>query len=276
MINEVFPHQFSAQYNNNKAIEEEGYVLHYSDKSILLKEDDTLPVVPQRKDFAATINNEDAIYLFSLNGSSCFLYPDAPSSPPDNMDYHDINVFRTLPQELGWISILGFQLHNWHQSHRYCGRCASPTRLKEDERALVCSNCETTIYPTIAPAIIVAILCKDRILLARGANWPEGRFSLVAGYTDVGETLEETVVREVKEEVGLDVKNIRYYKNHPWPLSGSLMVGFIAEANDQQAIVIDDDEIAEAAWFSRDELPPHFPAISISGEMIDKFRKGEL
>ena len=123
---------------------------------------------------------------------------------------------------------------------------------------------------------IIAIVCNDKLLLARNANFRGNWYSLIAGYADVGESLEETLAREVKEEVGLDVSNIRYYKSQPWPLSGSMMIGFIAEADDQQPITIDNKEIVEAAWFTRGNLPNHPPTLSIAGEMIEKFENGEL
>jgi NAD+ diphosphatase len=111
--------------------------------------------------------------------------------------------------------------------------------------------------------------------MAKGANFRGDFYSLVAGYADIGETLEDAVIREVKEEVGLDVTDIRYYSSQPWPLSSSMMIGFIAHADDRQPIVIEKKEISDAAWFTRDQLPNHPPAaISIAGEMIEKFRNG--
>ncbi|MBS2212097.1 NAD(+) diphosphatase [Carboxylicivirga mesophila] len=277
MINEIYPNQLSTAYDSNKAVEKDDYVFHYSGKSIVLMGDDTQAVVPQRKDFGDSIKTCSLIYMFSLNEQNCFLCMEKPFALPVGLTLQDIDVFRRLPQEIGWSIILGFHLHNWYQNHQYCGRCGAATDPGANERSIICKACNTTVYPTISPAIIVAITCGDKILLARGNHFPPGRFSLVAGYVDVGETLEEAVIREVKEEVGLDVTNIRYYKNHPWPLSGSIMVGFIAETDDQQTIEIDHNEIAEADWFSRHHLPEHYSAtISISGEMIDKFRKGEL
>ena len=114
----------------------------------------------------------------------------------------------------------------------------------------------------------MAIRSTNKLLLARNANFPDGWFSLVAGYADIGESLEETVRREVKEEVGLDICGIRYYKSQPWPLSGSLMVGFTAEGNEEQPLHLDGVEITEAGWYDRNNLPNHPPALSIAGEMI--------
>lgn len=276
MINEIFPNQLNTQYDALKEINDSDYVLHYNARSILLKVKGETLEIPQKKDIPNLTDQNELVYLFRLNDKACFLIKEHFDMDNLSLAYHDVNIFRTLKQEKGWVCLLGFQLHNWYQNHQFCGKCGAPTQHKTDERALLCPSCQNTIYPSISPAIIVAIICNENILLARGAKWPDGRFSLVAGYTDVGESLEETVIREVKEEVGIDIKNIRYYKNHPWPLSGSLMVGFVAEADDQQPIIIDDKEIAEAAWFSKENLPPHSPEISISGEMIDRFRKGEL
>lgn len=163
---------------------------------------------------------------------------------------------------------------NWYGRNRFCGTCGSRTRHKTDERALSCPECGATVYPRISPAIIVAITCNNKILLARSPHFPAGFHSLIAGYVDIGESLEETVIREVKEEVGLDVRNIRYYKNQPWPLSGSMMVGFFAEADETQPISINTKEISEAAWFTRGNLPQYPLKISIAGEMIEKFDRG--
>ena len=165
---------------------------------------------------------------------------------------------------------------NWYSQNKFCGKCGAKTQQKPDERAIICPDCNTIVFPKISPAIIVAIICNNKILLARNTNFPGSWYSLIAGYADIGETLEETLIREVKEEVGLEVKNIRYYKSQPWPLSGSMMIGFIAEAYENQSISIDNKEIAEAAWFTRENLPNHSSTISIAGEMIEKFEKGEL
>ena len=277
MIHEIFPHQFDNHFIITDNIAEDDYILHYNEKSLLLKINGDEFQLPTKKDVSDIFDTTESTFLFSLNGVRCFLVWNATRLIDDRFVYKEINSFRTLnPREIAWICIVGFQLNNWYLENKFCGKCGTKTAEKPDERAIICPNCNTVVFPKISPAIIVAILCKDKILLAHNSNFEQKRYSLVAGYVDVGETLEETVMREVKEEVGLDVKNIRYYKSQPWAFSGSMMIGFTAEADDTQPIRPDNVEITEADWFSRENLPNHPPKISIAGEMIDKFEKGEL
>ena len=277
MIHEIFPHQFDNHFIITDNIAEDDYILHYNEKSLLLKINGDEFQLPTKKDVSDILDTTESTFLFSLNGVRCFLVWNATKLIDNRFVYKEINSFRTLnPREIAWICIVGFQLNNWYLENKFCGKCGTKTAEKPDERAIICPNCNTVVFPKISPAIIVAILCKDKILLAHNSNFEQKRYSLVAGYVDVGETLEETVMREVKEEVGLDVKNIRYYKSQPWAFSGSMMIGFTAEADDTQPIRPDNVEITEADWFSRENLPNHPPKISIAGEMIDKFEKGEL
>lgn len=277
MINEILPHRFSNLYRSNKAIEETDYVFHYKGDTLLLKTRGDEFDIPQKRDFIDISDKTECNFLFTLNDIPCFLIWDEPKNESSQFIYKEISFFRATKQhEVAWVTILGFQLMSWYSQNRFCGKCGTGIQQKPDERALICPNCNTTVYPKISPAVIVAIICNDKILLARNANFTGSWFSLIAGYADVGESLEETLIREVKEEVGLDIKNIRYYKSQPWPLSGSMMIGFVAEADENQPIVIDEKEIVEAAWFKRGNLPQHSSTISIAGEMIDKFEKGEL
>lgn len=277
MIHEIFPHKFDNHFVIVNDIAENDYVLQYNERALLLKVDGDGFELPQKKDLSAIVDTSNSTFLFSLNGVHCFLIWDDTKVINDRFEYKEISSLRVLkPQEVAWVGIVGFQLQNWYLENKFCGKCGSKTKEKPDERAIVCPSCGTLVFPKISPAIIVAILCNDKILLAHNSNFEEKRYSLVAGYADVGESLEETVMREVKEEVGLEVKNIRYYKSQPWAFSGSLMIGFIAEAEDNQAISPDMVEITDASWFSRDNLPNHPPKVSIAGEMIEKFEKGEL
>lgn len=275
MIQDIHPHQFSNEFVVTPGIRENDYVFHFKDNSLLLKQNSEGIEIPQKKDLIEC--GSESIFLFTLDNTHCFLVWDCLVPDDGQLIYHELNYFRTIAQkEIDWASIVAFQLMNWYAQNKFCGSCGSPTRTKKEERAIFCPSCQTTIYPKISPAIIVAILGNDKILLARGVNFRANFYSLVAGYVDIGESIEDAVVREVKEEVGLDIKNIRYYKSQPWPFSGSMMIGFIAEADDKQPIRIDENEIAEAAWFSRTNLPNYPQQRSIAGELIDKFAKGEL
>lgn len=277
MIQEIFPHRFNNHYLPGQSIGDDDFVLRYKDKTLLLKVNGDEFELPRKKDFPEISEQTGRTFLFTLNDVPCYLIWDELKAGEPQFIYREINFFRTIEQhEIAWISIAGFHLRNWYEQNKFCGKCGAPTQHKPDERALICPACHTVFYPKISPAVIVAITSKDRLLLARNVNFPGNWFSLIAGYVDVGETLEEALKREVNEEVGLAIKNIRYYKSQPWPLSGSMMVGFIAEADENQPIAIDNKEIAEAAWFTRGNLPPHPSNISIAGEMIEKFEKGEL
>ena len=275
MIHEIFPHHFYNQFLALRDIGDEDYVLHYKENSQLLKRSGEDFEIPRKKDLPGISNDSGFRYLFALNNVHCFLITSCPEIDYNLFIYQEINFFRKYKQkEAAWISLVGFQLMNWYAHNRFCGKCGAETTEKTDERALICPVCNTMVYPKISPAIIVAIVCNDKILLAHSNNFPGKWYSLIAGYADIGESLEEAVMREVKEEVGLEVKNIRYYKSQPWPFSSSMMIGFFAEADDKQRIQTDNKEISDAAWFNRGNLPDHPAQISIAGEMIDKFEQG--
>ena len=141
---------------------------------------------------------------------------------------------------------------------------------------MVCDHCQIHEYPKICPAVIVAVINGDRILMSKYAYGTYRRYALLAGFAEVGETIEETVKREVFEEVGLHVKNLRYYKSQPWSFSDSLLLGFFAEVDGSGEIHRDEKELAEAGWFTREEIDIDDSTISLTNEMIRKFRDREL
>ena len=195
--------------------------------------------------------------------------------PPELPDGLRLEGLRALFGRLGdsEFQLAGYalQLLNWVAENRHCGRCGCSMALEQGERALVCSSCRTTIYPRISPAIIVAVTSGGRLLLARSGRFPGRRmFSVLAGYVEPGETLEDCVRREIREEVGLEVRHIRYFGSQAWPFSGSLMVGFTAEHAGGE-IRVDGREILEADWFAPDSLPEIPGKISISRQLIDWF-----
>ena len=161
------------------------------------------------------------------------------------------------------------QIVAWRANHRHCGRCGEPTHDSETENARCCGSCGYTTYPRISPAIIVGVLRDDRLLLARNRRH-DSMFSILAGFVEPGESLEDTVSREIAEEVSLEVSNIRYFGSQPWPFPDSLMVGFLADYGSGE-INVDGEEIMEAGWYRPDELPRIPPHGSISRRIIDWF-----
>jgi NAD+ diphosphatase len=275
MIQDIAPHTFNNRFISNTQISPSDYILYFHEGKLMLKKSGEELDIPCCNDFEGLTQSESLVYLFSLNNRNCYLSFNSPKCNSEAFVFEEISFFRTFSKkEVAWISIVANHLLSWYLQNKYCGKCGHPTSLKEDERAIKCTNCDNTIYPKISPAIIVGITCGDKILLASGQNFRSNFYSLVAGYADIGESLEDAVAREVKEEVGIEIKNIRYYKSQPWPFSGSMMIGYWAEADDNQPLKIDPKEIAAAAWYKRGNLPNHPNNISIAGEMIELFEKG--
>lgn len=161
----------------------------------------------------------------------------------------------------------GFQVLQWWHDHRYCGRCGAVTESHTKERALWCGSCSIPWYPRLAPCVIVVIRRDDRLLLARSSRVKRHFFSLIAGFVEPGENVEAAVAREVKEETGLEVQNIRYQHSQPWPFPHQLMLGFFADYAGGE-LVLQEDELAEADWYRPGQLPPVPPLTTIAGRLI--------
>jgi NAD+ diphosphatase len=171
------------------------------------------------------------------------------------------------------FSIVGkaSQILEWYATHRYCGKCGQPTQHHDTERAVSCNFCELHFYPRINPCVIVLVIRDNELLLARSAKFKSGFYSCLAGFIEVGETPEQAVSREVMEEVGLEVDNIRYIKSQPWPFPSQLMLGFFADYK-AGTITPEPEEIEEADWYSIARLPTVPSAeISVAGELIQQF-----
>jgi NAD+ diphosphatase len=183
--------------------------------------------------------------------------------------------FGQLDEEMVWIAGQANQLLDWNRSHQFCGKCGRQTEDGQDERAKVCPRCNLTNYPRISPAVIVAVIKGNQILLANNMRFKSGFYSVLAGFVEPGENLEQCVAREIREEVGIFVKNIRYFASQPWPFPNSLMVGFLAEYAGGE-IKTDKTEIRKAAWYTADNLPSIPPRITIARQLIDWFLKNQL
>lgn len=211
-------------------------------------------------------------YLGTLEGRPCFTADLTGNiEPPAGMQFQGLRrLWEKLYEELFLVAGRAVQIINWDRTHQFCGRCGSPTVDKPGERAKICPQCHLTNFPRLSPAIIVAITRGNKILLARNQRSPSGFFSVLAGFVEPGETLEECVQREVLEETGILVDNIHYFGSQPWPFPHSLMIGFTATYAGGE-IAPDLTEIAEAYWFAADDLPLIPSKISISRQLIDWF-----
>ena len=211
-------------------------------------------------------------YMGRLDHQPCYAVEVAEGTiPPAGMTFEGLRqVYGRLDEDLFWVAARAVQIVDWDKTHQHCGRCGTPLRTKTTERAKECPQCGQLHFPRLAPAIIVLVERGDQLLLARSRHFMPGMYSVLAGFVEPGESLEEAVVREVKEEVGIDVKDIRYFSSQPWPFPHSLMIGFTA-TYDVGEISLNDEEIEDAGWFTADNLPRIPGKISIARKLIDWF-----
>ena len=209
-------------------------------------------------------------YLGLLNGNPCYSAECSPAAPaPQNMAFKGLRtLFGDLGDELFSIAGRALQVMDWDRTHQFCGQCGTPTADKTGERAKVCMQCGLIHYPRMSPAIIVAIRKGEQLLLARASRFPDGLYSVIAGFVEPGESLEECLQREVREEIGIEVNNIRYFGSQAWPFPNSLMIGFTADYAGGE-IAIDGREIVDAGWFAARNLPTIPERLSIARRLID-------
>ena len=181
-------------------------------------------------------------------------------------------ILGRVQQPIFYLSGRAKQILDWAETHEFCGRCGEKTDYHKSDRAKICSRCGLICYPRLSPSIIVLVTRGDEMLLARNVNWPAGMYSTLAGFVESGESIEQTVHREVLEEVGLRVKELKYFGSQSWPFPNSLMLGFHAEYQSGE-IVCQAGEIADAQWFTIDSLPQTPPKTAISGWLIEEFVK---
>jgi NAD+ diphosphatase len=209
-------------------------------------------------------------YLGKLAGRHCYSAEcSADVAAPDGYVWSGLRaLFGLFDDVMFALAGRAFQIVDWDRSHQYCGRCGTPTVLRSGERARQCPNCEQTHYPRIAPAVMALVQRGDELLLARSPHFAPGMHSALAGFVEPGESLEQCLVREVKEEVGVEVANLRYFASQPWPFPHSLMIAFNCDWVAGE-IIPDPAEIEAAGWFSLQNLPVLPNKISIARRLID-------
>ena len=302
MIQDIYPSRLNNQYIAYSPVDED-IVFFFQGSSLLAKyEDEETLVYPQYKEFVKgitlqenkdSVDNYTFIYLLSVDDTRYFLaekkgellkgqyigeMADASihkeyAAVVEGFDFVGVNSFRKAkPKATAFAAITAYHIYGWYRDNHFCGRCGGPTVHDSKERMVRCTSCGNMIFPKICPAVIVAVTDNDRILLTKYAGRMYRNYALIAGFNEAGETLEQTVEREVMEEVGLKVKNIRYYKSQPWGLSGSLLSGFFCELDGDDKITLQEDELSLGTWVKADELDLEDDGISLTREMIIKFR----
>ena len=215
-------------------------------------------------------------YVFCLHGRNYFVFMGEAGQGEVPFAFESVRMLRQLTsKDVCYAIMTGWHLYSWYRSNRFCGRCGSKTVHDEKERMLRCPECGNMIFPRINPAVIVAVTNGDRLLLTKYAGRAYTRYALIAGFTEIGETAEQTVAREVMEEVGLRVKNIRYYKSQPWGIDGNLLLGYYCDLDGDDAIRIDENELSMALWYPRNDLPAKDDGISLTREMVRVFEEGK-
>ncbi len=240
---------------------------------LLVSEESSSVSVPYLTDFSELdLPILSQHYLGLLGDRHCYAVElSGDVTPPEGMVFEGLRqVYGRLDKDLFWVAARAIQIVDWDRTHQFCGRCGVRMEPQQTERAKKCPQCGLLHFPRLAPAIIVLVERGDKLLLARSRRFASGMYSVLAGFVEPGESLEETVVREVREEVGISIKDIRYFGSQPWPFPHSLMIGFTATYAGGE-IAIDGEEIEDAGWFTVDSLPPLPGKISIARKLIDWF-----
>ena len=229
------------------------------------------PAIPTYAEATAAGLAGPLLMLGTLDGVPCVAQPLADDAPDaSGLRFAGLrSLFFVLPDRLLAIAARAFQIAEFERTHRYCGRCGAPTSDKAGERAKECSACGYVVYPRVSPAMMALVTRGREILLARAHRVPPGMFSAHAGFVEPGETIEDCIVREVREEVGLEVGALRYFASQSWAFPHSLMIAFTAEYAGGE-IRCEDAEIAEARWFPADAMPKLPPSVSIARRLIDE------
>lgn len=275
MIQELYPYKLDNQYRN--AVPKAGdRIISIRDHRMLIKErEDGTIDFPKIEEVGVRFQeNGISRYLFSVDETQFFLFHNLEL---EGYEYRTVGYLRgKAPKHLVYAGMVGWQLAGWYETHQFCGRCGQELVHDEKERMMKCPICGHMEYPKICPCVIVGVIHEDKILVTKYRDRKTNYYALVAGFAEVGETIEETVHREVMEETGVKVKNLRYYKCQPWPFSESLLFGFFCELDGSDEITMEEDELSVAKWIFRDELDVTCNDFALTNEMLAVFKDDKV
>lgn len=273
MIQDIAPHKLNNHYDPLMTADENSYVMCFHGASLWMCTvgENHIPRLGELE------HKPELTYLFSVDGKKYFLSM-ADAVPKAEHALVPVNQLRekgTLPRHVLYAVMTGKHLSDWYTDNRFCGKCGARRVHSDTERCMVCPECGNHSYPRIMPAVIVGVINGDSLLLTRYRRGYSHN-ALIAGFTEIGETVEETVAREVMEESGLRVKNIRYYKSQPWGVANDILLGYYCEVDGDDQIRMDEGELRYAAWVPRQEIVLQPDDISLTNEMMLMFKRGEI
>ena len=282
MIQDLDFGKLDNQYHAQQPLLQDAVVC-FRDGAVLLRRDEAgilqLPTWQQVSAWCEGWNCWDfgpSRYIFNLQEKNVFLWMGAAGECPDEAFFYEkVATLREMTSKSLCFGVMtAWHLYCWYRNNRFCGCCGQKTQHDAVERMMRCSHCGNMIFPRIAPAVIIAVTDGDRLILSQYAGRGTTRYGLLAGFIEIGETAEEAVAREVMEEVGLKVRNIRYYKSQPWGIAGNLSIGYFCDLDGSDEIRLDEKELASAAWFDRNDLPAKDDGVSLTREMVRIFEEG--
>lgn len=283
MIQDIAPHKFHNEYEAKKP-DKHSYVLGFYNRQVYLHDAEEMISFVTYEDVRifckrGNMNIPKMVYLFSMDEQRYFLMDLEDMELPDCRYYNLFDVRSMTPKEQVMAIATAWHLYVWYRDHQFCGRCGAGLQHDSGMRMLACPVCGNQDYPQIAPAVIVGVTYREKILMTKYADREYKRYALIAGFTEIGETPEETVRREVMEEVGLRVKNIRYYGSQPWGFDSNLLLGYYCDLEDGEAqITLDREELSLAEWVDYRNVPEDREGLSLTAEMMVHFkdRKGKV
>ena len=276
MIQDIYPYNYDNRYSTNTP-EYTDIVLAFKENLILLQK---LPVDKYKLPVFKQWGDKRGLkYLFQIGEHKMYLHMDDGQKQikEGGLSWYPFDmVFQIFPQWLQFAIITAKHLADWYLHNRYCGYCGDFMQERKSERALYCRHCSNVVYPVISPVVIVGVISKDKLLMTKYAQASFKEHGLIAGYVEIGETLEAAAIREVKEEVGLSIKNLRYFGSQPWGLTHILIAGFFADLDGSSNIHLDRNELSKGVWLQRNEIPKELSDISITYEMVEAFRNQNI
>ena len=275
MLHDIAPKKMYNQYRPDAVISPDSYLILMDRDKVLVRTEDVNIILPKAGDYPAVRGR----YLCAVDEQTFFMVLDSEREGVESdllskgFEFLPIGKFRPLrPEWLRFAVLTAAHIVQWYDRSRFCGRCGKPNKHSDQERMVYCEDCRNFNYPKICPVVIVAIIRNEKILLTRYADPTRGgHYSLVAGFVEIGESIEEALHREVMEEVGLHVKNLRFYRSQPWAFSNSVISGFFCELDGDKHVTVDHLELETAKWATRDELP-EMDGISVTREMMGMFK----